>query len=146
MIFDLCCFCPLVVFLLLYLFDAFMDCVHAPAGYFPEPNRLQCCLTPQVVREICQHIYDSDTWCKVKSRRGRIVNQDVKSKGDISLNIANCTLSIRIPVYGRMWKKHMCLLPHLVPFFANPVPHHSDISITPALVGRHINPDPSPVK
>jgi len=31
----------------------------AKESYFPEPNRLQCCLTPQVVREICQHIYDS---------------------------------------------------------------------------------------
>ena len=27
--------------------------------YFPEPNRLQFSLTAEVVREICQHIYDS---------------------------------------------------------------------------------------
>ena len=50
---------------------------------------------------------------QVKSRRGRIVNQDVKSKGDISLNIANCTLSIRIPVYGRMWRNTCVTCPIL---------------------------------
>lgn len=31
----------------------------AAQSYFPEPNRLQFSLTAEVVREICQHIYDS---------------------------------------------------------------------------------------
>lgn len=30
-----------------------------PRSYFPEPNRLQFSITAEVVREICQHIYDS---------------------------------------------------------------------------------------
>ena len=49
-----------------YLFWV-LECA-TPRSYFPEPNRLQFSLTAEVVREICQHIYDSAArWQDVES-------------------------------------------------------------------------------